>query len=390
MNFLPIPILDLKSQYSAIKDEIQAAISRVLDSQKFILGVEVEALEKELAEYCQCKYAYGVSSGTDALLLSLMAIGIMPGDEVITTPYSFFSTSGSIVRAGGIPVYVDIDPSTYNIQPDRIEAKVTSRTKAILPVHLAGQMANMEPILEISKRYGLYVIEDACQAIGADYNGKKAGSLGHLGCFSFYPSKNLGGYGDSGLVSCNDAELAEKVFMLRNHGQKIKYKNQLIGGNFRMDAIQAAILRVKLTHLETWTEARRKNALRYNRLFIKNAITISHDDIGIKSGIVLPHDAGFGRHIYHLYMIRTKYRDELVTFLKSRNIATEIYYPIPLHLQECFKEMGYKPGDYPQSERASKETLSLPIYPELSEEMTTRVVNTIAEFVKSYPSHNPA
>ncbi|MFZ2096704.1 MAG: DegT/DnrJ/EryC1/StrS family aminotransferase, partial [Anaerolineales bacterium] len=320
----------------------------------------------------------------------LMAIGIMPGDEVITTPYSFFSTSGSIVRAGGIPVYVDIDPSTYNIQPGQIEAKVTSRTKAILPVHLAGQMANMEPILEIAKRYGLYVIEDACQAIGADYNGKKAGSLGHLGCFSFYPSKNLGGYGDSGLVSCNDAELAEKVFMLRNHGQKTKYNNHLIGGNFRMDAIQAAILRVKLTHLETWTEARRKNAVRYNRLFIKNAISISHDDIGIKSGIVLPYDAGFGRHIYHLYLIRTKYRDELVTFLKSRDIATEIYYPIPLHLQECFKEMGYKPGDYPQSERAAKETLSLPIYPELSEEMTTRVVNTIAEFVKSYPSHNPA
>jgi dTDP-4-amino-4,6-dideoxygalactose transaminase len=389
MNFTPIPMLDLKSQYSTIKDEVHTAITRVLDSQQFILGIEVEALEKELAEYCQCKYAFGVSSGTDALLLSLMAIGIQPGDEVITTPYSFFATSGSILRAGGVPVYVDIDPSTFNIQCDQIAAKVTSRTKAILPVHLAGQMANMEPIMEVAKRYSLYVIEDACQAIGATYNDKPAGSIGDLGCFSFYPSKNLGGYGDSGLVTCNDKELAEKVFMLRNHGQRTKYDNQYVGGNFRMDAIQAAILRVKLNHLDTWTESRRKNAAMYHHLFTQNDIAVSYNEFGIANGIVIPSETGNGRHIYHLYMIRTKNRDDLAAFLKSRGIASEIYYPIPLHLQECFKEMGYKTGDNPQSERAARETLSLPIYPEMSSEMLNRVVNTIAEFLRSNTSHNP-
>jgi dTDP-4-amino-4,6-dideoxygalactose transaminase len=389
MNFTPIPMLDLKSQYSTIKDEVHTAITRVLDSQQFILGIEVEALEKELAEYCQCKYAFGVSSGTDALLLSLMAIGIQPGDEVITTPYSFFATSGSILRAGGVPVYVDIDPSTFNIQCDQIAAKVTSRTKAILPVHLAGQMANMEPIMEVAKRYSLYVIEDACQAIGATYNDKPAGSIGDLGCFSFYPSKNLGGYGDSGLVTCNDKELAEKVFMLRNHGQRTKYDNQYVGGNFRMDAIQAAILRVKLNHLDTWTESRRKNAAMYHHLFTQNDIAVSYNEFGIANGIVIPSETGNGRHIYHLYMIRTKNRDDLAAFLKSRGIASEIYYPIPLHLQECFKEMGYKTGDNPQSERAARETLSLPIYPEISSEMLNRVVNTIAEFLRSNTSHNP-
>jgi dTDP-4-amino-4,6-dideoxygalactose transaminase len=389
MNFTPIPMLDLKSQYSTIKDEVHTAITRVLDSQQFILGIEVEALEKELAEYCQCKYAFGVSSGTDALLLSLMAIGIQPGDEVITTPYSFFATSGSILRAGGVPVYVDIDPSTFNIQCDQIAAKVTSRTKAILPVHLAGQMANMEPIMEVAKRYSLYVIEDACQAIGATYNDKPAGSIGDLGCFSFYPSKNLGGYGDSGLVTCNDKELAEKVFMLRNHGQRTKYDNQYVGGNFRMDAIQAAILRVKLNHLDIWTESRRKNAAMYHHLFTQNDIAVSYNEFGIANGIVIPSETGNGRHIYHLYMIRTKNRDDLAAFLKSRGIASEIYYPIPLHLQECFKEMGYKTGDYSQSERAARETLSLPIYPEISSEMLNRVVNTIAEFLRSNTSHNP-
>jgi dTDP-4-amino-4,6-dideoxygalactose transaminase len=384
MNLKPIPLLDLKAQYSTIKGEIQAAIERVLDSQQFILGSEVEALEKELAEYCQCKFAFGVSSGTDALLLSLMAISIQPGDEVITTPYSFFATSGSIVRLGAKPVYVDIDPASFNIQSEQIGSKITSRTKAILPVHLAGQVANMGPIMDIAKQHGLYVIEDACQAIGADYMGKRAGSIGHLGCFSFFPSKNLGGYGDSGMVTCNDAALADRVSLLRNHGQRPKYHNHLVGGNFRMDAIQAAILRVKFNHLENWTQTRRKHASTYQHLFTKQAISIPLNEYSVKSGIVLPAESGFGRHIYHLYMIRTKYRDELSTYLKIHGIGNEIYYPISLHLQECFNDLGFKLGDFPQSERAAKETLALPIYPELSEDMLSRIVDNVVEFQKSH------
>jgi dTDP-4-amino-4,6-dideoxygalactose transaminase len=384
MNVKPIPIIDLKAQYSTIKGEIQAAIERVLDSQQFILGTEVEALEKELAEYCQCKYALGVSSGTDALILSLMAIGIKPGDEVITTPYSFFATSGSIVRLGAKPIYVDIDPATYNIQAELIEQKVNGHTKAILPVHLAGQVANMAPIMKIANQHGLYVIEDACQAIGAEYYGKMAGSIGHLGCFSFFPTKNLGGYGDSGMVTCNDADLADKVRLLRNHGQRPKYHNHVVGGNFRMDAIQAAVLRVKFNHLENWTETRRKHADSYRLLFTKNGISIPLTDFNAKSGIVLPSESGFGRHVYHLYMIRTKYRDELSTHLKFHGIGNEIYYPIPLHLQECFSEMGFNPGDFPQSENTAMETLSLPIYPELSEEMLSRIVDIIVDFYKSH------
>jgi dTDP-4-amino-4,6-dideoxygalactose transaminase len=387
MNGKPIPIVDLKAQYSTIKEEIHTAIERVLDSQQFILGIEVEGLEKELAEYCQCKYAFGVSSGTDALILSLMAIGIKPGDEVITTPYSFFATSGSIVRLGAKPVYVDIEPDTFNIQAELIEPKINKRTKAILPVHLAGQVANMGPIMEIANQHGLYVIEDACQAIGADYMGKRAGSIGHLGCFSFFPTKNLGGYGDSGMVTCNDANLADKVALLRNHGQRPKYHNQLVGGNFRMDAIQAAILRVKFNHLENWTETRRRHAYTYRQLFTKNAISIPLFEFNGKSGIVLPTESGYGRHIYHLYMIRTKHRDDLSAYLKTYGISNEIYYPIPLHLQECFRDMGFKQGDFPHSETAAKETLALPVYAELSEDMLSRIVDTIVEFNKSYGSN---
>lgn len=384
MNLPPIPILDLKAQYSTIKVEILAAINRVLESQQFILGAEVDVLEKDLADYCQCKYAFGVSSGTDALLLSLMAIGIKPGDEVITTPYSFFATSGSIVRLGAIPVYVDIDPATFNIQSDFIESKITTKTKAILPVHMAGQAADMDPIIEIASRYGLHVIEDACQAIGADYKGRKAGSIGDLGCFSFFPSKNLGGYGDSGLVTCNDEALVDKVSLLRNHGQRPKYHNRMVGGNFRMDAIQAAILRVKFSHLENWTETRREHAAIYGKLFAQRGISIPLADFGLMNGIVLPIEQGFGRHIYHLYMIRTKYRDELSEYLKKNGIGNEIYYPIPLHLQECFSDMGFKPGDFPNSERASKESLALPIFPELTDAMLSRVVDTISEFIQSH------
>jgi dTDP-4-amino-4,6-dideoxygalactose transaminase len=384
MNPNPIPILDLKAQYSTIKDEIHAAIDRVIDSQQFILGAEVEALEKELAEYCECAYAFGVSSGTDALLLALMVVGIKPGDEVITSPYSFFATSGSIIRLGALPVYVDINPATFNIQAEMIEPRITKNTKAILPVHLAGQAANMAPILELAERYGLKVIEDACQAIGADYRGKRVGGIGDIGCFSFFPSKNLGGYGDSGLVTCNDSDLAEKCSLLRNHGMRPKYHNRLVGGNFRMDAIQAAVLRVKFRHLEKWTESRGEHAALYRQYFLQNEMTVSLDEFGLKTGLVLPIEAGFGRHIYHLYMIRTKYRDELATFLRNHGIGNEIYYPIPLHLQECFSGMGYKPGDYPHSERAAKETLALPIYPELTGDMISRIVGTIVEFFNAH------
>jgi dTDP-4-amino-4,6-dideoxygalactose transaminase len=383
MNSKPIPLLDLKAQYSTIKIEVFAAIELVLESQQFILGSEVEALEKILAEYCQCKYAFGVSSGTDALLVALMAIGIKPGDEVITTPYSFFSTASSIVRLGAKPVFVDIDPSSYNIFSGYIEQAITTHTKAIIPVHFAGQSADMDLIIDVAKCNGLYVIEDACQAIGADYKGMRTGSMGHLGCFSFFPSKNLGGYGDSGLVTTNDANLADKVSLLRNHGQRPKYHNLLVGGNFRMDALQAAVLGVKFTHLENWTEARRKHAAIYRDLFTRAGIDISLDELGARRGIVLPIEAGFGRHIYHLFIIRTKKRDELASYLKAKQIGCEIYYPIPLHLQECFGEWGYKKGVFPESERAAQEALALPIYPELTEEMQSRVVDVITDFHNS-------
>ena len=383
MSTLQIPILDLKTQYASIKQEIHKAIEGVLESQQFILGEEVETLEKELAAYCQCKYSLGVSSGTDALLIALMAIGIQPGDEVITTPYSFFSSTGCIVRLGAKPVFVDIEPGSLNIDVNQIEAKITSHTKALLPVHLAGQVANMGPILEIAGRHGLFIIEDACQAIGADYKGKRAGSIGQLGCFSFFPSKNLGGYGDSGLVTCNDADLADRLVLLRNHGQRPKYHNLLVGGNFRMDAIQAAVLRVKFKYLEQWTESRRRHAAEYHRLFTERGISLSLVDYPDKPGIVLPEETGFGRHIYHLYIIRTRQRDDLKTYLYEHGIGSEIYYPIPLHLQECFRELGFKSGDYPNSECAAKDSLAIPIYPEMTGEMLTQVADTIADYIHS-------
>lgn len=369
----PIPILDLKAQYASLRQEINAAIERVMESQHFILGPEVEALEREVAEYSQCQFGIGVSSGSDALLVALMAIGIQPGDEVITSPYSFFATAGSIVRLGARPVFVDIDLDTLNINADQIEAKITPRARAILPVHLTGQMAEMDKILQIAERHRLYVIEDACQAIGADFQGKRAGSFGHLGCFSFFPSKNLGGAGDSGMVVSNDPDLADRVSLLRNHGHRPKYYNKAIGGNFRMDALQAAILRVKLPHLEAWTSARREHAALYRQFFSQANLT------GEGRPVTLPHETGWGRHIYHLYQIRVKRRDELMAFLKSRAIASEIYYPVPLHRQECFDGLGFN-TDCPNAERASRETLALPIYPELTAAQIERVVGAIQEF----------
>ena len=377
---ITVPILDLKAQYATVRAEVQAAIDRVMESQHFILGPEVEALGKEIAEYCGCQFGIGVSSGTDALLVALMALDIKAGDEVITSPYSFFATAGAIVRLGARPVFVDIDLDTLNMDASREESAVSERTRALLPVHLAGQMADMDAIMEIAKRHNLYVIEDACQALGAEYKGRRAGSIGHLGCFSFFPSKNLGGAGDSGMVVCHDPALADRLSLLRNHGHRPKYYNKVVGGNFRMDALQAAILRAKFKYLESWTGNRRKNASLYRRLFME--AKLAGEDARVRSilPVVLPKETDWGRHIYHLYQVRVQRRPALMEYLKVHGIGSEIYYPVPLHLQECFKELGHHLGDMPNSERAALETLALPIYPELSEVQIRYVVQTIQAF----------
>ena len=364
---MQVPLLDLKAQYATIKDEIKAAIDEVLESQYFILGPKVQQFEEEIAEYCNVKHAVGVASGSDALLLALMAIDVGYGDEVITTPYTFFATAGSISRLGAKPVFVDIDANTYNINPELIEEKITDKTKAIIPVHLYGQSADMDPILEIGKKYNLCIIEDAAQAIGAEYKGKKAGSMGDIGCLSFFPSKNLGGYGDGGMVITNNAELAEKIRVLRVHGAKPKYYHSLIGLNSRLDALQAAVLSVKLKYLDGWSRARIKNAETYNHLF-------SDTDV------ITPYVEPYNYHIYNQYIIRVEQRDELQEFLNERNIGTAIYYPVSLHLQGCYADLGLKEGDFPESEKAAQETLALPIYFELTEEQQMAVVNAIKEF----------
>jgi len=365
-----VPLLDLKAQYKTIKAEIDAAVAEVLDSQYFILGPKVKELEEAVAKYSSCAFGIGVSSGTDALLVSLMAEGIGPGDEVITTPYTFFATAGCIARAGARPVFADIDAGTYNIDPKLIESKVTPRTKAVIPVHLYGQMADMDPIMEIARRHNLTVIEDAAQAIGSEYKGRRAGSIGHYGCFSFFPSKNLGGAGDGGMVVTNDKERAERLAVLRVHGSKPKYFHKVIGGNFRLDAIQAAVVGVKLRHLDAWTAGRQANAARYDRLFAAAKLT---------RAITLPRVAA-SRHIFNQYVIRLQKRDALVAFLKERTIGTEIYYPVPMHLQECFAYLGHREGDFPVSEAAAKTSLALPIYPELTDEQARYVVDSIAQF----------
>jgi four helix bundle protein len=391
-----VPLLDLKAQYTAIRDEIRAAMDRVADAQQFILGPEVEALEREVAAYSGCAYGIGVSSGTDALLVALMAIDIRPGDEVITTPYTFFATAGSIARLGAVPVFVDIDPLTFNIDPTAIEARITPRTRVIMPVHLYGQMADMDPIMDIAQRYGLVVIEDAAQAIGSEYKGRRAGSIGHMGCFSFFPSKNLGGFGDGGMVTTNDAALAERIRLLRGHGAHPKYYHKLIGGNFRLDALQAAVLRVKLKYLDDWTAGRQRNAATYRRLFAEAGLTIdppscltagcharNKGDCTLPPGrVVLPVEAPDRRHIYNQFVIRMAQRDRVMAALKARRIGHEIYYPVPLHLQECFAYLGQRPGDLPASECAAAETLALPIYPELTDAMLAAVVEAVAAGVR--------
>ena len=362
-----IPLLDLKRQYKEIGSKIQEAILGLLESGNYVLGPAVERFEEEVAEYCCSDYAICCASGTDALLLALMALGISDGDEVITTPYSFFSTASVIWRLHAKPVFCDIDPSTYNINPELIPERITDRTKAILPVHLYGQMADMDKISEIAKKHNLFVIEDAAQALGAEYKGKKSGILSDIGCFSFFPTKNLGGYGDGGMIVTNNKELADKMVMLRVHGSSPKYYHKVVGINSRLDAIQAVALSVKLKYLDQWNEARRKNVALYNELLAG-------------ADIILPKEASDCRHIYNQYTIRCKDRDRLREYLKGKGIATEIYYPLPLHLQECFKDLGYKEGDFPEAESSAKETLSIPIYPELTEGELREVTDAIISF----------
>lgn len=370
---MKVPLLDLKVQNDALRPEVDAAIKKVLDSNGFILGAEVAALEKELADYCRTKYAVGCASGTDALLLALMAYDIGAGDEVITTPYSFFATASSITRLGAKPVFVDIDPTTYNLDVSQIEEKITEKTKAIQPVHLFGQCADMNALQAISEKYNIPLVEDAAQAIGAEEAGECAGDMGAIGCFSFYPSKNLGAMGDAGFMTTNDEALAHKLFALRVHGSFERYYHKWVGLNSRLDAMQAAILRVKLPHLDSWTEARQRNAANYRKLFT---------DKGLTEEIILPLERENVRHIYNQYVVRVpEKRDELKQFLQDNDIGTDVYYPVSLHLQECFHYLGYRAGDFPESEKASKETLALPIYPELNVEQQEFVVDKIAEFV---------
>ncbi len=364
-----VPLLDLKAQYESLREEMMPVIEEVMASQYFINGPAVKDLESAISTYSNTAEAIGVSSGTDALLCSLMSLGVGCGDEVITTPYTFFATAGSIARSCAKPVFVDIDPDTYNIDPAKIEAAITDKTKAIMPVHLYGQLADMDPIMAIAKKHNLFVVEDAAQAIGATYKGKKAGSIGTCGCFSFFPSKNLGGLGDGGMIVTQDEELAEKIRQCRNHGSKPKYYHKWVGGNFRLDTLQAAGLMVKLKYLDQWSGKRRQNAARYNELFAGcDAITppvVKDDNVSI----------------YNQYIVRAPKRDEARAFLQENSIGCEIYYPLSLHQQDCFADLGYSVGDFPVSEKAAAETLALPIFPELTDEQIQFVAEKLIEFV---------
>ena len=364
-----VPLLDLQAQYLPIRDELLAAITRVCDSQRFIMGPEVEALEAELASYLGGGEAIAVSSGTDALLLAMMALGVGEGDEVITSTYSFFATAGCIARLGAVPRLVDIDPVTFNLIPERVREVLSPRTKAIVPVHLYGLCADMDPLLAIADEAGVAVIEDAAQALGATYKGRQAGSMGRIGCFSFFPSKNLGAFGDGGLVTTTDTALAGELRLLRNHGARQRYYHDRIGGNFRLDALQAAVLRVKLPHLARWTEMRRENAARYRTLFAQR----------VEAGsVALPIEPADRRHIYNQFIVRVPHRDAVRTILDERGIATEIYYPVPFHLQACFAHLGHRRGDFPEAENAASSTLALPIYGELTAPQLEAVADAMA------------
>ena len=393
---MKIPLLDLKAQYLAIKPELDRAIAEVMESQHFILGPQVQECEKAIAEYSRCAHAVGVSSGSDALLMCLMAEGIGPGDEVITTPYTFFATAGAVARVGARLVFVDIEPVSYNLDASLIAARITPKTRAIIPVHLYGQMADMDGVLRVAESHKLVVIEDAAQAIGAERGGRRAGSMGHYGCFSFFPSKNLGAAGDGGMIVTNDAQRAENLARLRSHGSKPKYYHKVVGGNFRLDTLQAAVVRAKLKHLDAWTLARQRNAQRYDQLFAASGLAVADSSQHSGNGstgqgkplgngepeLFLPKVAA-DRHIFNQYVIRTPRRDQLKAALQEKGVSTEIYYPVPMHLQECFSSLGYRPGAFPQSESAAKETLALPIYPELNDQQAEYVVQCIRDFLRA-------
>jgi dTDP-4-amino-4,6-dideoxygalactose transaminase len=384
-----VPLLDLKAQYAQIRSEVVPIIEQVCESQRFILGEHVAAFEAESARYCAAAAGIGVSSGTDALLLAMMALNIGAGDEIITSPFTFFATAGTIARLGARPVFCDIDAQTFNLSPAAVQTfldadceirggalinrRTGGRVKGLMPVHLYGQAADMDPLMAMAKRHGLKVIEDAAQAIGTEYkNGVRVGSIGDIGCFSFFPSKNLGAFGDAGLNTTSDPELAESMRVLRVHGGKPKYYHSVIGGNFRIDELQAAVLRVKLRHLDDWTQGRQRNARFYDAAFAGQ----------LAGKVATPHAVPGCRHIFNQYVIRVAQRDALREFLTQRSVGTEIYYPVPLHLQKCFDYLGYRAGDFPESERAARDSLALPIYPELSEEQLAYVVESIGLFFK--------
>jgi dTDP-4-amino-4,6-dideoxygalactose transaminase len=396
---MQVPLLDLTAQYTAIQAEIRQAIDAVLESQRFVLGSNVNAFESEVARFCRVPHAVGVASGSDALLLALMAIGVGHGDEVITTPFTFFATAAAVVRLGGIPVFVDIDPTTFNLAVAQVKARITSRTKAIIPVHLYGQCADMAPLLALAREHDLTVIEDAAQAIGAEYplpragvNGGdtagtwlRAGAMGELGCLSFYPSKALGAYGDAGMVLARDPTLAERLCALRAHGEVGKYRHDLLGVNSRLDEIQAAILRVKLSHLEDWIAARQARAARYDKLFQEVRLAGKPGAWDDRWRVIVPVVAPPCTHIFYVYALRVRQRDRLRAYLSEHGVGTDVYYPMPLHLQPCFASLGYRKGDFPAAERAAEESLALPMYPELSEAQQVYIVTQIADFYHQLP-----
>jgi dTDP-4-amino-4,6-dideoxygalactose transaminase len=374
---VPIPLLDLKLQYASIRDEVRAATDALFESQAFILGPVVDAFEKAVAAYTGSAHAVGMSSGTDALLAAMMAVGVGPGDEVVTTPFTFFATAGTVARLGATPRFVDIDPATFNIDPSRLEDAITPRTKAIQPVHLYGQCADMDPILEIARRRGVPVVEDACQSLGAEYRGRKAGTIGEYGCFSFFPSKNLGGFGDGGMVTTDDPEKAALLRALRMHGETSRYHHRVVGGNFRLDALQAAVLNVKLPRLDGWADARRANAKEIERLFGEYGGRRYEE-----GGIAFPREASGRKHVYNQLVLRVARgrRDALKKRFEDARIGHAVYYPVPLHLQECFASLGHRAGDFPESENAAKETIAIPVFPELSDAQKRHLAATLAGF----------
>ncbi len=371
---MQVPLLDLKRQHLNLRDELRAALTRVLDSQQFILGEDVRLLESELARYTRARFAVGCGSGSDALLLALMALDVREGGEVVTTPFTFFATAGAVVRAGARPVFVDIEPRTYNLDAAKVDEVVSERTRAVIPVHLYGQMAELDEVVSAAEARGAAVVEDAAQAIGAeDSKGRSAGAVGAAGCFSFYPTKNLGAAGEAGLVTTNDAGVAERLRRLRVHGGATEYHHDEVGFNSRLDTFQAAVLRVKLPHLDAWSDARRERADNYTRLI---------EEAGLGEFVTPPHVSEGARHIFHQYVVRVaaERRDALLEHLKQNGVGTKVYYPVPLHLQPCFADLGYRAGDFPESERAARETLALPMFPELTGAQQEYVVETLRRF----------